>query len=109
MRVRIYEVGESRSVGVHYLDEFPCTLNVDAQGGLTAVGTPVCRLENLGGEILYKSLTEKVSMSVNNAPLESGPLEPGDRLSFGSRRFMISYERTATQTSSFPKYRLQKS
>ncbi len=99
MRVRLYEVGECCSGNILRIDEFPASLSFDASGQVMTrnVGRlPACQLEDIGGQIVVNVGNDELEVGINDAEIESGPLMPGDHLHLGNRRYLVSYERTAT-------------
>lgn len=99
MRVRFFEVDGAACGCVLRCDQLPALLGVDRESGRLeenpAGVEPVCRLDDMEGQLLYECLSLAATTLVNNSPLSSGPLLPGDCLSIGGRRFIVSYERTA--------------
>ncbi|WP_437224703.1 hypothetical protein SH661x_003744 [Planctomicrobium sp. SH661] len=107
MRVRLYEVG-ARSVGVVFIDEFPASLALNEQGRIqpeSCTCPGICKLEDVGGQ-LYLRAHETPDLEVNNAPLEEGPLMPGDRLRYRGHDYLVSYEQTQKAAPPPPKYRI---
>jgi hypothetical protein len=100
MRVRLYEVGDRCSGNILRIDEFPASLSFDASGQIMTRNLgrlpPVCQLEDIGGQILVKVGNDDLEVGINDAEIEYGPLMPGDHLHLGDRRYVVSYERTAT-------------
>jgi hypothetical protein len=98
MRVRFYEVGGSAHAAVLRCDEFPATLGVDGNGRLTqqrGQADPLCVVDNRDGLLEFRLSAKADQALVNNAPLERGPLLPGDQLQVQGRTYVVSYERTA--------------
>ena len=110
MRVRLYELGARSAAVVFHIDNFPATLNLTDSGEVThrpMPGRPVCRLEDIGGQILFRAVASDDPVAhVNEAPLESGPLMPGDRLLVGERKYLVSYERTSGSPPPESRFRL---
>jgi hypothetical protein len=110
MRVRIYEVGAAGS-SVVLIDELPTCLALTDDGHLRPkpdLSDEFCRLEDLGGQLFLKAGAATAELEVNNAPLEEGPLMPGDRLRFRGHDFLVSYEQTSQKAIRPPKYRIQR-
>lgn len=109
MRVRLYEIGTSSVGFVVRFDELPVVLTLDEAGELHVgepVGKPLCQFEDFGGQLMLRTDDPHLEMDVNDAPLESGPVMPGDRLRVGQRRFLVSYERTADAPQPISRYRI---
>lgn len=107
MRVRLYETG-SPYAGMVLIDRLPIGLGLAADGGLCPHegAESLCSLEEVGGQVLLKARTEDQELSVNDAPLEQGLLQPGDRLRLGARSYIVSYEQTSQATTLPPRYRI---
>ena len=97
MRLRLFRTGTASKAIAFRFDKFPVVLRVEENGTVctTQHGSCACELFNVGGQIEIQAHDENHAVLVNGAPVESGPLMPGDRLSVGSQHFLISYERTA--------------
>lgn len=110
MRVRLYEVVDS-SVGVVLrFDEFPVHFSKDEALGLTRTAESEQHLFSIDendGQLQFEAADSEDSPLVNDAPLESGPLMPGDRLSVADREFIVSYERTSRREAPPARYRIQ--
>ncbi|SFH71776.1 hypothetical protein [Planctomicrobium piriforme] len=108
MRVRLYEVG-ARSVGVVMIDEFPAGLALDPNGRLHSEqeAESICKLEDVGGQIFLKARCACSELAVNDAPLEEGPLMPGDRLFLRGHQYLVSYEQTSRNGSRPARFRIQ--
>ena len=109
MRVRLYEVG-ARSVGVLFIEEFPTCLALNEDGRIqTEINgcARICQLEDVGGQ-LYMRASDSPDLQVNNAPLEEGPLMPGDRLRYQGHDYLISYEKTQKAVPPPARYRISK-
>lgn len=108
MRVRFFEVGAKTHAAVLRCDEFPTGLGLDEDGQLTSLdpdSDPVCVVDDLGGQLTFRLKACSADALVNNAPLEQGPLLPGDQLALRGRRYVVSYERTADVPPPEPLYR----
>lgn len=110
MRVRLYEVGDSTVGFVLRCDEFPVLLGLDEPSGRLTPRirseSPVCRLDDVGGEIVFEGLDAQRPVLVNNAPLACGALHPGDQLSLQGHRYVVSYEQTNSVEPLEARYRL---
>ncbi|WP_437203758.1 hypothetical protein [Planctomicrobium sp. SH664] len=98
MRVRLYEIG-TKKTGVTLIDQFPASLEMNEQGEVcprVKMKCGVCSLEEIGGQLVLRAARDYDGLMVNDAPLEEGPLMPGDRLRLGNRDYLISYEMTKT-------------
>ena len=110
MRVRLYEVGAA-TVGVMLIDEFPASLELGENGEVLPrckSDAGVCRLEDIGGQLVLRTRAEFQELAVNDAPLEEGPLMPGDRLRLGNHQYLVSYEQTTLARSYPQRFRIQK-
>ena len=98
MHLRLFEISEERSGHTLLLDVFPVRLGYDSQADELSVRESEdhtdCVLEDDEGMIVFRCSNPAADMTVNDAPLEFGPLLPGDRLRMGKRRFIVSYEST---------------
>jgi hypothetical protein len=110
MRVRFYEVGDEAVGFVLRCDEFPVLLGQsDPAGQLTddpRMEHPVCRLDDVGGQIQFEGLDERHPVLVNDAPLACGPIQPGDHLSVEGHRYVVSYEQMTASDPYEVRYRL---
>jgi hypothetical protein len=111
MRVRFFEVNP-RSLGfVLRCDQLPAILSVDPGSGQLAAhpadGQPICRLEDVGGQLRYECMSDGDTTLVNDAPLATGPLLPGDRIEIEGHRYVVSYERTSSDPLPEARYRVK--
>ncbi len=98
MRARFLPVGETSTANAVRVDSFPAVVSLDAGGRVCfedrADTTPVCLLDEYAGNLLIKDQGD--SVTVNELPMAQGPLMPGDTLTFGNHRFVVSYERVTS-------------
>lgn len=110
MRVRLYKIGQTKSVDIFRIDRFPALLSLDDQGRLQTdvppSRLPACLLEDIGGQILVHAEDSAATVGINDASIESGPLLPGDHLRLGEQRYLVSYERTASEHPPFMRVRV---
>lgn len=108
MRVRLYEVGEASVGFVLREDRFPLELGIEEQTGRLASQSDhaVCRIEELGGQLLFEGLDEAHAVLINDAPLTRGVLRAGDHLQVDGHCYLISYEQTGTAEPVESRYRL---
>lgn len=100
MRLRLYGVGSAAQGAIFRIDQFPAALTLDDGGQLitrSETRMATCLLEDVGGQILIRANGAEQQVGINGAEIESGPLMPGDSLELGKQRFIVSYERTASE------------
>ena len=110
MRVRLYEVGDSSVGFVLRCDQLPLELGVEEQSGRLHPRTPaepaLCRLADDHGQLVFERLDADHAVLVNDAPLASGPLAPGDQLAIEGHRYVVSYEQLGTAAAQESRYQL---
>ncbi len=110
MRVRLYEMGDGAVGFVFRCDEFPALLGVDEANGRLSSGAaprqPICRLDDIGGQLVFRCVDAERPPLVNDAPMMTGPLLPGDQLLVEGRRYIVSYEQTAEPPLPEARFRL---
>lgn len=110
MRVRLYEVGAAKP-GVVLIDQFPAALALTETGRVGPTdrkSREICCLEDVGGQIVLRRRDADSELEVNDAAMEEGPLQPGDRLRIGGLSYLVSYELTATREPVISRYRIQR-
>jgi hypothetical protein len=110
MRVRLFTLGQDGADRILWLDSFPITLSEDEAGSVRAgeceAGRPLCVLDEQDGNLVFVRHNPGVCALVNADPIERGGLAPGDVLSVGERRFLVSYERTTSRPLPRRKYHI---
>lgn len=110
MHLRLFEISEERNGYTLLLDVFPVRLGYDSQADELSVrdtdDVSDCVLEDDEGLIVFRCSNPAADLTVNDAPLEFGPLFPGDRLRMGKRRFIVSYESTGVPREMPVRFRL---
>jgi hypothetical protein len=113
MRARLYEltaIGDKTLARTIYLDRFPVVVSRHPDGQVSIQadpnGAPVCcRIHEQDGNLVMEGDPSSETW-VNDLPLLRGGLLPGDRVRFGERTFIVSYERTTSVPSPSAIYRL---
>ena len=110
MRVRLYEMGDGAVGFVFRCDEFPALLGIDESNGRLSMGPaprqPICRLDDIGGQLVFRCVDVEHPPLVNDAPLMTGPLLPGDQLLVQGHRYIVSYEKTAEPPAPEARFRI---
>lgn len=109
MRVRFFEVGKPNGTAV-YIERFPVRLALSEEGGILAehdAALALCELEEVDGHLMFHCGEDEHDMAVNGAPLQEGPLLPGDKLQVRGRSYLVSYESAAAPVMS-SRFRIQR-
>lgn len=110
MRVRFFEVGKPNGSAV-YIERFPVRLALSAEGKICPLAGDqrgLCELDEIDGQLVFHCGEDHEELAVNGAPLEQGPLLPGDKLQMRGRSYLVSYESAAPVPVMSSRFRIQR-
>ena len=83
------------------IDKLPALVGQSDRANVRLGGDSVsqchCKLTNFEGNLIVHDLESENGTLVNGVSVLQAPVFPGDRLTLGSYRFVVAYEREATE------------